>query len=342
MQHRDAKRKGARSAGLNSDRRDRLVAVGKALPRLNGRSIEEKDTIVMNIPGFVLIRELGEGGFGKVYQAYAANGLQVAIKVLKNQADPCFKRFVHEAQIMSANTANKHIVSLLSYDLSNDPPYLVMEYCDGGSLRSWVNEPRPWKVVAAALIHAARGLSTLHQAGGFHRDVKPDNLLLTNNRPDGPVIKLADFGLARMPITEAPITHTAAGTEQYMAPELIAREPMTPSADIFSLGVTGIELLTGRRGVSNIKNAQAPKRFISLLTQMTLSDASQRPAASSIVSELTQIYHSDNVEQAQPQSIQSNDGLLAGLLIGGALLGGIGIVAALAQEAKPKNVKLKL
>ncbi len=298
----------------------------------------------MNITGFVLIRELGEGGFGKVYQAYAANGVQVAIKVLKNQTDPTFRRFVHEAQVMSSNTANKHIVSLFAYNFDHDPPYLVMEYCDGGSLRSWVSQLRPWKVVAAALIHAARGLSTLHQAGGFHRDVKPDNLLLTNNRSDGPVIKLADFGLARMPIMSVPMTHTAAGTEEYMAPELMAREPMTSAADIFSLGITGIELLTGRRGVSNAKNAPAPKRFISLLTQMTLSDASQRPTATSIVSELTHIYHNENIDQTPPLPMQSNDALLAGLLIGGALLGGIGIVAAaaLAQDGKNRNVKLKL
>lgn len=297
----------------------------------------------MNIPGFVPIRELGEGGFGRVFQAYTAEGLQVAIKVLKNQADPIFRRFVHEAQIMSANTTNKHIVRLLRHNFDHDPPYLVMEYCDGGSLRSWVNQLRPWKVVAAALIHAASGLSYLHQAGGFHRDVKPDNLLLASNTSEGPTIKLADFGLARLPMGNVPMTHTAAGTEEYMAPELMAREPMSPTADIYSLGITGIELLTGRRGVSNVKNAPAPKRFISLLTQMTLSDASQRPSADFVIKELTHIYHNDNIEQAPSQSMQSSDTLLAGLLIGGvALIGGLGIVAAIAQDTKARNVKLKL
>lgn len=297
----------------------------------------------MNIPGFVLIRELGEGGFGKVYQAYAANGQQVAIKALKNPTNPILRRFIHEARIMSANAANKHMVNVYGCNLDHDPPYIVMEYCDGGSLRTWVTQRRPWKVVAAALIHAARGLSTLHQANGFHRDVKPDNLLLTNNQPDGPTIKLADFGLARIPTTEMPMTHTAAGTEEYMAPELIAREPMSSAADIFSLGITGIELLTGRRGVSNAKNAAAPKQLIALLTQMTLSDASQRPSARTVVAQLSEIYAHESTEQAPPQATQSSDSLLAGLLIGGALLGGLGIVAfAIDQDTKARNVKLKL
>ena len=296
----------------------------------------------MNVPGFVLIRELGEGGFGRVFQAYAANGRQVAIKVLKSRADSIFRRFVHEAQVMSANASNKHIVSLLDYNLDCEPPYLVMEYCDGGSLRSWVSPSRPWKDVAAALIHAANGLYTLHYVGGFHRDVKPDNLLLTNTNFDGPTIKLADFGLARIPTGTMPMTHTAAGTEEYMAPELMAREPMSPAADIYSLGITGIELLTGRRGVSNIKNASAPRRLIDLLTKMTLSDASQRPTAHEVILQLTDIFNNDSLEQPLPKVSQGNDGLLAGLLIGGALLGGIGIVEALAQYNKARNVKLKL
>ncbi len=138
-----------------------------------------------------------------------------------------------------------------------------------------------------------------------------------------------------------------AGTEDHtMAPELMARGFLpivdVAAADIYSLGITGIELLTGRRGVSNIKNAAAPRRLIDLLTKMTLSDASQRPTAHEVILQLTDIFNNDSLEQPLPKVSQGNDGLLAGLLIGGALLGGIGIVAALAQDNKARNVKLKL
>ncbi len=290
----------------------------------------------MQIKGFHIIRELGQGTFGTVFQAYTNNGHQVAIKVLKNPNNTLFERFAHEAQILSANAANKHIVSILASNLKDIPPYIVMEYCDGGSLRAWVKDRRHWKDVAAALIHSAKGLTSLHQMNGFHRDLKPDNILLSNNLAMGPVIKLGDFGLARMPVDSTYMTHTAQGTDGYMAPELAAGEPMTAAADMYSLGITGIELLTGKRVASSIKTAVAPLRFQKLLGQMIASDASQRPTAPAVVNNLTEILNADDVEQ---NSQQNSDGLLASLLIGGVLaLGGIAAtVAAFAIEAENKG-----
>lgn len=111
---------------------------------------------------------------------------------------------------------------------------------------------------------------------------------------------------------------------------------MTAAADIYSLGITGIELLTGRRVASSIKTAVAPQRFQRLLGQMIASDASQRPTAFTVVNNLTEILNTDDVEQNLQQN---NDGLLAGLLLGGVLaLGGIAAtVAALAIDAENKG-----
>lgn len=288
----------------------------------------------MQIKGFHIIRLLGEGTFGSVFQAYTSSGVQVAIKILKNEADSTLSRFVHEAQILSVNSANKYIVSMLGSNLQSSPPYIVMEYCDGGSLRTWVTDRRHWKDVAAAMIHASRGLITLHQMNGFHRDVKPDNLLLSNNAATGPIIKLGDFGLARVPTDWAPMTHTAAGTDGYMAPELSAGESMSAAADIYSLGITGIELLTGKRAASSIKSAVAPRRFQALLREMIASDATQRPSAIDVAKRLTDIFSKDTIEQ---EPSQSSEGLLAGLLIGGVLaLGGIAVAIAIDNDAKAK------
>lgn len=288
----------------------------------------------MQIKGFHIIRPLGEGTFGSVFQAYTSSGVQVAIKILKDEADSILSRFVHEAQILSINAANKYIVSMLQSNLQSSPPYIVMEYCDGGSLRTWVTNRRHWKDVAAALIHASRGLITLHQMNGFHRDVKPDNLLLSNNAATGPIIKLGDFGLARVPTDWTPMTHTAGGTDGYMAPELSAGEPMSAAADIYSLGITGIELLTGKRAASSIKSAVAPRRFQALLREMIASDATQRPSAIDVAKRLTDIFNKDTIEQ---ESSQSSEGLLAGLLIGGVLaLGGIAVAIAIDNDARAK------
>ena len=73
---------------------------------------------------------------------------------------------------------SQFIVELLDKDLGADPPYLVFELCEHGSLRSWVDARKPWNHVAIALAHIVQGLTQIHQLGGFHRDLKPENLLL--------------------------------------------------------------------------------------------------------------------------------------------------------------------
>jgi serine/threonine protein kinase len=120
-----------------------------------------------------------------------------------------------------------------------------------------------------ALTHALNGLHGIHAKGGFHRDIKPDDLLVGIDAQTGQkVIKLGDFGLARVPShSSGPITHTKHGTFGYIAPEILRGSPFMPSADVFSLGVVGLELLTGGRNPPDLAIAKAPSRLRTLLEE---------------------------------------------------------------------------
>jgi serine/threonine-protein kinase len=103
--------------------------------------------------------------------------------------------------------------------MSRPTPYMVLEYCDGPKLRSWVGRTS-WQTAAMVLLHAASGLVGIHGTGGFHRDIKPENLLLARAPSGGGyLVKVSDFGLARRPKTaRPPMTRTPGGTEGYIAP----------------------------------------------------------------------------------------------------------------------------
>ena len=112
------------------------------------------------MPPYRMLKKLGAGGFGTVYHAIdGANGRQVAIKRLHALTPETRERFEREARILTEHLNNKFVVDLLAYDLSGDAPFLVLEYCEGGSLRSWVTSRRSWQEVVAAIGHALQGLA---------------------------------------------------------------------------------------------------------------------------------------------------------------------------------------
>ena len=294
---------------------------------------------------FQIIRALdgGKGGFGQVFQGIDRySGGSVAIKYLHQLTSDAKRRFEREVTILKNSLNNPHIVKIVDYNLHSNPPFIVMEYCDGGSLRSWVSSEidncRPWLDVAAALLHTASGLLTLHEQGGFHRDIKPENLLV--KMVDGRlVIKLADFGLARLPNPQTHMTAAAHGTHGYIAPELLAGTPASPASDIYSLGITGIELLTGFRDVNRLDSSHAPVRLKSLLCTMIDPFTSKRPEVKAVTRELAEIIQveqdlneSPNRNQAKTaapsaQVAPNNSDSLAPLLLAGLFIGGLILVA---------------
>ncbi len=192
---------------------------------------------------YVLERELGRGGMATVWLALDEElHRPVAVKMLDDPlaGDPeIHDRFLREARI-AARLAHPNLVRVFDVGEHEGRPYIVMELVRGRSLagrRAGADE-----AVRIALDVLA-GLEAAHAAGVIHRDLKPHNLL---EREDG-VIKIADFGIARA-AADTRITKigTVLGTAAYLPPEQAAGDEVTEKADVYALGVTLYELLTGR------------------------------------------------------------------------------------------------
>ncbi|RKI32157.1 serine/threonine protein kinase [Corallococcus sp. AB004] len=264
------------------------------------------------------INLLGKGSFGQVYLAEdTVTGRRVALKVLADASVDAFERFRREARILDAMASSKHVVHVLAFNMDHNPPYIVMEYCEGGPLRPWVG-CRDWKATAGAILHACIGLSVLHAAGGFHRDLKPDNMLVSPIGDGKVMIKLADFGLARKPmVADSLMTRHAAGTSGYIAPEVLAGAEYHSGADIYSLGIVAAELMTGERSARLLAEVQMPAKMRALILDMISQVPTDRPSAASIVASLNLMLTSP------PPVAQPTDSGSAGLWAGGLLVGGL-------------------
>ena len=205
------------------------------------------NTDTFMVPGYRTERRIGAGGMSEVYLVRDNLERLYALKALAPslQQDPGFrKRFRSEAQIMASLT-HPNIVQLHSY-IEDEPRYcLVMEYMSGGSLKDILRSTGPIIESRALgyLKQIASGMAYAHAKGIIHRDIKPANILVSG---DG-TMKITDFGIARISDSEGYTkTGTPMGTVVYMSPEQIAdSKHVTTSTDVFSLGVTFWEMLTG-------------------------------------------------------------------------------------------------
>lgn len=252
---------------------------------------------------YLLIEKLGEGSFGEVFRALDQSSMRtVAIKLLHRQDYDSRYRFYREAVVLHDQLGNEYVVTLLEHSgLDADDPYLVLEFCALGSLRSWVGAGRGWRDVATALLHAAKGLTGLHEAGGFHRDIKPENMLVARaSSLPGWRVKLADFGLAGLPnAATGKMTFNACGTPGYIAPELLGGAEFHPAADLYSLGITGVELLVGRTDVAALQTCGAPPPLIALVRSMVSGRAEVRPTARGVAESLEALLTSAPVVPAR-------------------------------------------
>lgn len=196
-------------------------------------------------------RIIGRGAMGVVYRATdPAIGRSVAIKVLAlppgigpREADTFRRRFVHEARaagaLLQPNVVAVHDVG----SAADGTPYLVMELCEGGPLSARLSGalPDPGEVARHGA-ELARALEAAHAAGILHRDVKPSNLLFG---ADGR-LKIADFGVARLPASELTSTGSLLGSPAYMSPEQVSGKSLDARSDVFSLAAVLYRWLTGR------------------------------------------------------------------------------------------------
>ncbi len=207
---------------------------------------------------YLLRREVGRGGVCVVYEAeHAVTGRTVAVKVLLAELagnEEARERIFSEARALGA-VKHPCIVDVLDAGLTDqDEPYLVMEMLRGRSLEGLLVARQRLSVADTVFVtrYVATALAAVHGAGSLHRDVKPGNIFVVRDRSQNVRVKLVDFGLVRSskPAPHAPRltgAQSLVGTAEYMAFEqLMLRDDVGPRADIYALGVTIFECLTGQ------------------------------------------------------------------------------------------------
>ncbi len=197
-----------------------------------------------------LLEQLGAGGMATVYKAFDTRlERTVAVKVIRtdvNQDPEFLSRFDREAKAL-ARLSHAHIVRVLDAGESGGVPFVVMDFVGGGTLTQRLGRALYAPTAARLLAPIARALEYAHAQGIIHRDVKPANILLTD---DGRAM-LSDFGIAKLldptsANTGLTMTGVGIGTPDYMAPEQgLGRA--TPQTDLYGLGVVFFEMVTGRR-----------------------------------------------------------------------------------------------
>src|SRR5579862_2625209 len=195
-----------------------------------------------------LLNPLGEGGMASVFVAQDERlGRKVALKLLSEsllQDESFVKRFQSEAEA-AANLSHPNIVSVYDVGQDGDRRYIVMELVTGRNLKEIIEDrgPLPPDRAVGIISQVLDGLAYAHDHGLIHRDIKPQNILVT--RED--VAKLADFGIAKAAdASSATQTAVVLGSAHYLSPEQARGEPATPQSDIYSMAVVLYEACTGK------------------------------------------------------------------------------------------------
>ena len=304
---------------------DRLRATDSSLPLLDAFLAERAHRAEKSSPAgkgpllagrYLVERLLGSGGMGRVYLAHdRLNARAVAVKVVAapvdDRAREGYARFVREARIVAA-LRHPNIVSV--YELHEAEGMLAMEFMAGGTLAERLLStdgglaPRR---VRSLLEQILAGLAAAHARGVIHRDIKPANVFFSSTG----IAKLGDFGVAHLQDLGATQTGGFIGTLAYMSPEQITGAPLTFACDLYALGVTAFQLLTGRlpfRGpdfvgqhlgsppprLSSVKPALGPA-FDELCARLLAKDPADRFASlDDLVRALSEIEFADSLPLA--------------------------------------------
>ena len=218
--------------------------------------IQDEDPLIgYSLGRYTIIERLGAGAMGVVYRAtHSVLETEFAVKVLFGEHganETVTKRFRREAQAIS-KIKHPNIVSIVDFGVQDGGlSYLVMELVEGNTLQDVIRAEGPIDLTRVKIIarHIAEGLAEAHHHGFVHRDLKPGNVMIARRR-SGEIAKILDFGLVTITDSESSQTrltktgHTV-GTPAYMAPEQTRSSKVSPSADLYSLGVMLYEMITG-------------------------------------------------------------------------------------------------
>jgi tRNA A-37 threonylcarbamoyl transferase component Bud32 len=203
-----------------------------------------------------LVRYLAAGGMGAVYEAqHTVVRRRFAIKLLRAELAAqreSLTRFEREAEV-AGTLENENVAATIDFGIAEDgSPYIVMEYLAGESLRSLIDRVGriPISRACEIVVQASRGVEAAHKAGIIHRDINPQNLFLCRRDDGTDLVKVLDFGIAKLAAAESAETQTGAilGTPAYLSPEQARGEKTVDHrTDIYGLGAVFYELLTGHK-----------------------------------------------------------------------------------------------
>jgi serine/threonine protein kinase/tetratricopeptide (TPR) repeat protein len=208
----------------------------------------------LTIAQYRIIRHLGTGGMGEVYQALDTTlNRQVALKFLKSDiaADPELRRLFEEEARTLAAINHPNIAVIHEVGLYRNRPFFVMEYIEGETLADIIKEaPMPFDRIINTTEQICGGLEAMHRAEMTHGDIKPSNILIDSNGR----VRILDFGLARTTADRDKLSKLM-GTIAYISPEQVTGGAATPGSDLFSLGGVLYQMVSGRKPFSGVYDA---------------------------------------------------------------------------------------
>lgn len=239
-------------------------SMDSSTPPLPPVGADEVDWTGQVLGGFRILHRLGKGGMGQVYLAEQTKlKRKVALKLLSPELasnERSLQRFKAEAENV-ARATHANIVQIYDIDQANGIHYIALEYVEGKNLREFLEKKGTPELALGLhiMMQVAAALQRASELGIIHRDIKPDNILLTKKGE----VKVADFGLSRcfaestdqISLTQSQVT---LGTPLYMSPEQVERGPVDPRTDIYAFGVTCYHMFAGTppfRGTSPIEVA---------------------------------------------------------------------------------------